>query len=49
MRWNQIAEQALLSSTHFAGIKIKAKAVTAILSVTRQLIDEGKRDDIAEQ
>jgi hypothetical protein len=29
--------------------KIKARAVTAILNVTRQWIDEGKRDDIAEQ
>ncbi len=29
--------------------KIKARAVTAILNVTRHWIDDGKRDDIAEQ
>ena len=29
--------------------KIKARAVTAILNVTRQWIDAGKRDDIPEQ
>ena len=29
--------------------KIKVRAVTAILNVTRQWIDEGKRDEITEQ
>jgi hypothetical protein len=29
--------------------KIKARAVTGILNVTRQWINEGKRDDIPEQ
>jgi hypothetical protein len=29
--------------------KIKARAVTAILNVTRHWIDAGKRDDIPEQ
>jgi hypothetical protein len=33
----------------FRSYKIKASAVTAILNVARQWIDEGKRQDISEQ
>jgi hypothetical protein len=33
----------------FRSYKIKARAVTAILNVARQWIDEGKRQDIFEQ